>query len=182
VLRGLAESAQGGRRPLSREESDAILALGAAGGTRSLDLGSGLRAIAEYGTLRFTRDPDAPPPGAVELSVPGSVRFGDWDVEARLEPGGDVTVSAEALGPAAVVRSWRDGDTMRPVGLGGTKSLQDLFTDRKVPRVLRRRLPVVEAAGEIVWVAGVALDERFAAPAGAERAVSLRARQRGGAG
>ena len=52
---------------------------------------------------------------------------------------------------------------MRPAGLGGTKSLQDLFTDRKVPRALRRTLPVVEAGGEIVWVAGVAVDERFAA-------------------
>ena len=52
---------------------------------------------------------------------------------------------------------------MRPVGLGGTKSLQDLFTDRKVPRALRRTLPVVVAGDEIVWVAGVALDERFAA-------------------
>jgi tRNA(Ile)-lysidine synthase len=71
-------------------------------------------------------------------------------------------VSAEALGPVVVIRAWRDGDRMRPVGLGGTKTLQDLFTDRKVPRALRRTLPVVEADGEIVWVAGVALHERYA--------------------
>jgi tRNA(Ile)-lysidine synthase len=44
---------------------------------------------------------------------------------------------------------------MRPLGLGGSKSLQDVFTDRKVPRELRRTLPVVEASnGEIAWVAG----------------------------
>jgi tRNA(Ile)-lysidine synthase len=49
---------------------------------------------------------------------------------------------------------------MRPAGLGGSKSLQDLFTDRKVPRALRRTLPVVEANGEIVWVAGVAAADR----------------------
>ena len=67
------------------------------------------------------------------------------------------------------MRAWRDGDRMRPLGLGGTKTLQDLFTDRKIPRALRRTLPVVEAGGEIVWVAGVALDERFAAPGRAER-------------
>ena len=54
------------------------------------------------------------------------------------------------------VRAWRAGDRMRPLGLGGTKSLQDLFTDRKVPRGLRRTLPVVESDGEIAWVAGVA--------------------------
>jgi tRNA(Ile)-lysidine synthase len=74
------------------------------------------------------------------------------------------------------VRAWRDGDRMRPLGLGGSKSLQDLFTDRKVPRALRRTLPVVESDGDIVWVAGVAVDERFAAREGDPAAVSLRAR------
>ena len=73
------------------------------------------------------------------------------------------------------IRAWRDGDRMRPAGLGGTKSLQDLFTDRKVPRALRRTLPVVEASGEIVWVAGVAVDERFAAREGEPDAVGLSA-------
>ena len=151
-------------RQLSREEAAAILALREKGGTSSLDLGDGLRAVAEYGTLRFTRDPDAAPPEPVELAVPGSTRFGDWEVEARLGDPGEVSV--RELGPSVLVRSWREGDRMRPVGLGGTKTLQDLFTDRKVPRALRRALPVVEAGGEIVWVAGVALDERYAAPAG----------------
>ena len=75
-----------------------------------------------------------------------------------------------------MVRSWREGDGMRPLGLGGTKSLQDLFTDRKVPRALRSELPVVEAGGAIVWVAGVAVDERFAARDDEEVTVGLSAR------
>ena len=65
---------------------------------------------------------------------------------------------------------------MRPAGLGGTKSLQDLFTDRKVPRALRHTLPVIEAEGEIVWVAGVAVDERYAAAEGDPSAIALSAR------
>jgi tRNA(Ile)-lysidine synthase len=64
---------------------------------------------------------------------------------------------------------------MRPAGLGGTKTLQDLFTDRKVPRALRRTLPVVESNGEIAWVAGVAVDERFAAEEGGRDEVALSA-------
>jgi tRNA(Ile)-lysidine synthase len=67
---------------------------------------------------------------------------------------------------------------MRPVGLGGTKTLQDLFTDRKVPRALRHTLPVIVARDEIVWVAGVAVDERFAAPEGDLGAIGLSAAQR----
>jgi tRNA(Ile)-lysidine synthase len=178
VLRGLAEAAVGAPRPLSREEADAVLRLaGRRGGTRSLDLGGGLRAVSEYGTLRFTRDPDAEPPRPAALTVPGSVRFGDWEVEASPGAPGDVSVSGKALGQETTVRAWRHGDRMRPVGVGGTKSLQDLFTDSKVPRALRRTLPVVESGGQIVWVAGVALDERFAAPEDAPGAVGLSARR-----
>jgi tRNA(Ile)-lysidine synthase len=175
VLRALAEQAAGepGPRALSRREADEILALGDRG-TKSLDLGGGLRAIAEYGTLRFTRSGDAEPPAPVELAVPGRARFGDWELEARLGGPGDVAV--KDLAPTVTVRAWRDGDRMRPPGLGGSKSLQDLFTDRKVPRALRRTLPVVESGGEIVWVAGVAVDERFAAEEGAPGSVALSAR------
>jgi tRNA(Ile)-lysidine synthase len=178
VLRALAEQAAGdpGPRALSRREVDEILALGGRG-TKSLDLGGGLRAIAEYGTLRFTRSADAEPPAPVELAVPGRARFGDWELEARLGGPGDVAV--KDLAPAVTVRAWRDGDRMRPAGLGGSKSLQDLFTDRKVPRALRRTLPIVESGGAIVWVAGVAVDERFAAEEGAPGSVALSARSVG---
>ena len=51
--------------------------------------------------------------------------------------------SRPSSGSLLTVRAWREGDRMRPVGLGGTKTLQDLFTDRKVPRALRHTLPVV---------------------------------------
>jgi tRNA(Ile)-lysidine synthase len=186
VLLRLAERVSGGAVALSRDDADAMLRLGERGGSASLDLGGGLRAVVEYGVLRFTQDPaDTAPPEPVPLSIPGVARFGAWEVEARLlrpdrelEPSGaeEAVVSAEALGRAAIVRSWRPGDRMRPVGLGGTKTLQDLFTDRKVPRELRRSLPVVEAEGGIAWVAGVAVDERFAS-VGAGDLIGLTARR-----
>jgi tRNA(Ile)-lysidine synthase len=177
VLRSLAEEAAGERRSLSRAEADAVLALGGGrGGSATIDLGGGLRATAEYGVLRFRRGADDAAPEPVELAVPGAARFGAWEVEAGAETG-EVRVAGAALAGPLTVRSWRDGDRMRPLGLGGTKSLQDLFTDRKVPRALRRSLPVVEAQGEIVWVAGVALDERFAAGEDDPRAVNLSARR-----
>jgi tRNA(Ile)-lysidine synthase len=126
--------------------------------------------------VRFTHTEEPVEPEPVRLPVPGSVRFGPWEVEARVGPGGEAVVDAAALGDHPVVRGWRSGDRMRPAGLGGTKTLQDLFTDRKVPRELRHTLPVVEVDGEIAWVAGVALGERFLVGSGS--VVSLTARQR----
>ena len=50
---------------------------------------------------------------------------------------------------------------MYPLGLGGSKSLADIFSDAKVPRSIRDQLPIITCGGHIVWVAGVAFDERF---------------------
>jgi tRNA(Ile)-lysidine synthase len=180
VLRRLAEYAAPGASPppgLSAREADEIMALGGRG-SKSLDLGGGLRAVVEYGTLRFTRAPAEAVPDPVALPIPGQARFGEWEVEASVGAPGDVAVTSE-LGPLLTVRAWREGDRMRPVGLGGTKTLQDLFTDRKVPRALRHTLPVVVSDDAIVWVAGVAVDERFAAPEADPTAVGLSARALG---
>jgi tRNA(Ile)-lysidine synthase len=175
VLRHLAEQAGG---ELGVGDTERILALGGRG-SKSLDLGGGVRVVVEYGTLRFTRAGEAAVPDPVVLTVPGRARFGDWEVGAAAGVPGDVSVTG-VTGPLTV-RAWREGDRMRPSGLGGTKTLQDLFTDRKVPRELRRTLPVlVTGDDEIVWVAGVAVDERFAAGAGTadSEAVGLSATQR----
>lgn len=157
-------------RAFPRERIERVLACDARG-THEIEVGGGIRALVEYGRVRFA-GPAAAVPVAVALPVPGRVRFGDWDVVAEPGEAGEGVLSTAQLGSEVTVRAWRDGDRMRPAGLGGTKSLQDLFTDRKVPRELRRTLPVVETNGVIVWVAGVATAER-----GAGEPVSLSARR-----
>ena len=67
----------------------------------------------------------------------------------------------------------RPGDRMRPLGLDGTKSLQDLFTDRKVPRDARVHVPVVVSDGEIAWIPGVATADRFKVTARTTQRVRL---------
>jgi tRNA(Ile)-lysidine synthase len=146
-----------------------ILALSRSG-TQTLDLGAGLRAVVEYGRLRFDHGPTAPPAAAV-LPVPGSIAYGDgWLTCEETADGG---FDADALGARLDVRPWRAGDRMRPRGLGGSRTLQDLFTDRKVPRERRAGVPVVVASGEICWVPGVATGERFVATPATTRRVAM---------
>ena len=152
----LREAAEREGIALGTDDIAAVLAMDDRG-TRALDVTGG-RVLVEYGTVRFAHaDAQAAGPvGEVTLTVPGEVRFGDWIVDAKLGGYGDAEVDSAALGDVLTVRPWRDGDRMRPLGLGGSKTLQDMFTDRKVPRELRRTLPVVAAAdGEIAWVAGI---------------------------
>lgn len=160
--------------PVPREHALKILELAERGGTGYVDVPGGGRAVVEYGRLRFTRTRERPAvPEPVELPIPGAARFGDWEVSAGED--GEVAFDAGALGEAVLLRPWRAGDRMRPAGLGGTKKLQDLFTDRKVPREERHSIPVLDAGGEIAWVPGVAVGERFVARDGA-RSVWLAAR------
>jgi tRNA(Ile)-lysidine synthase len=152
---------------------DAILALPRQG-TATLDLPGGLRAVAEYGRLRIEPRGEPVAPVPARLEVPGRAPFGTGVVIAELGadlPIADGTLAAAALAPPLEIRAWRPGDRMRPLGLGGSRSLQDLFTDRKVPRGRRGALPVVLSDGEIAWVPGVATGERFRVdPATGQRA------------
>ena len=176
ALRAAAEAAAGGEPvPVPPRDADRILALSASG-TAVVELGGGVRAVAEYGAVRFERGTAEAAPEPARLAVPGRVRFGPWEMEAR-EGAGDDLLDATALGPVLTVRAWRHGDRMRPAGLGGTKTLQDLFTDRKVPRAERTTWPVVEVEGEIACVPAVAVGERFRAGAGP--VVGLSARRAG---
>jgi tRNA(Ile)-lysidine synthase len=192
VLVRLAERAtEAGAVALSRNDCEAILALSDEG-TQSLDLGAGLRAVAEYGRLRFIAGeqlPDeAPPP--ITLEIPGEVEFGDWEVHARMErvaqaagggflpARGDALLSPQALEPPLTIRAWRHGDRMQPAGLDGTKTLQDVFTDNKVPREEREQIPVVECDGRIVWVAGLAIGQDFRAAPYESEVVVLSAKRR----
>jgi tRNA(Ile)-lysidine synthase len=79
-----------------------------------------------------------------------------------------VALQADALDLPLSVRSRRPGDRLRPLGAPGSRKLQDLLVDRKIPRRERDRVPiVVDAQGRIVWVAGVAMahEYRVTAPA-----------------
>ncbi len=165
ALQRMADRAAGGEAPALTAHVDALLALTRHGGTAALDLPGGLRAVSEYGRLRIERANVAgAPPAGSRLSIPGRAAFGAGEVTCERGadlPIGDGTLAAAALAAPLVVRAWRPGDRMRPLGLGGSRSLQDLFTDRKVPRARRHALPVVLSGDEIAWVPGVATGERF---------------------
>jgi tRNA(Ile)-lysidine synthase len=169
VLTALAERASGGRPVrIGRSRAAEIMRLTAAPEGGEVELGRGLRAVAESGTVRFGRPGEDPPPEPVRLTIPGRAHYGEWEITAELTPGGAeprgpelATLDAERLGDEVVIRAWREGDRIRPLGLGGSKSLQDVFSDRGVPRSLRPRLPVLVAGDRIAWVAGVAVSEEF---------------------
>jgi tRNA(Ile)-lysidine synthase len=80
-------------------------------------------------------------------------------------------VSGEGPPGTFEVRAWRPGDRVKT--RAGTKTLQDLFTDRKIPRARRHTIPVVVSDGEIAWIPGVATAEAFKVTPATTRRVRL---------
>jgi tRNA(Ile)-lysidine synthase len=78
---------------------------------------------------------------------------------------------------ALSLRSWRPGDSLSPAGMGGhRKKLQDLFTDMKIPRSDRDRVPILVAPEGILWVVGCRVDQRFVPDADTKQVLIVEAK------
>ena len=145
-------------------------------GVRALVLPRGVRAVQTKNVLRLAR-PERPPDVPLyqyPLAVPGITFLPELDLEIQAElfpvenaPPWNALTPREAIldyglatGPFWV-RRRREGDVFAPLGLGGTVKLKKFLIDQKVPRAARERLPLVGSGGEIIWVAGLRMAERW---------------------
>lgn len=84
-------------------------------------------------------------------------------------------LDADRTGKELYVRGWEEGDRFIPLGMGGRKKLQDFFVDAKVPRDRRGGVPLVISGGQIAWVVGFRVDERFKVTDSTRRILRVRA-------
>jgi tRNA(Ile)-lysidine synthase len=69
---------------------------------------------------------------------------------------------ANKVGGEIILRHWRPGDRFQPIGMKSAAKLQDLFVNAKIPVARRRELALATtAAGDIFWVEGLRISERF---------------------
>jgi tRNA(Ile)-lysidine synthase len=150
-----------GRLPaLSRrqlEAMDDILCHGRTG--QAVDLPGGLRFRMLAGRVSIdAREPSVPPtPVLAARPCAGCEDPG----AAHLRPGQRLSLGYRTPGLRMRPLSGPPG-SRRP----GTRKLQDILTDAKVPRHLRDALPLVFADGRLAWVPGVAVDADAAASPG----------------
>jgi tRNA(Ile)-lysidine synthase len=115
---------------------------------------------------------------ALPVPTPQPVRWGGVEITATPDRGvfslssgighypAVCTLSAEAIqGRPLAVRARQPGDRIAPTGLKGSKKIQDLFVDAKIPEAFRDAMPLVVCGGEVAWVPGYRVARRFAVPA-----------------
>ena len=111
--------------------------------------------------------------GPVPLNTPGTTLVSELNFEFRATresppsswKGVGFDETYLELGPENLplkLRSWQPGDAFRPLGTVGSQKLHDFFINNKIPRRIRKRIPLlVTADGRIAWVAGWRPSEEF---------------------
>ena len=60
-----------------------------------------------------------------------------------------------------ILRKWKPGDKMEPLGLGGEKRISDILIDKKIPLPDKSKVYILENKGEIVWLIGIVIGDKF---------------------
>lgn len=99
----------------------------------------------------------------VEIQEPFNMKFSFHSSE-RYEFSknkGIADFDAEQLVFPLMLRRWQHGDYFRPLGLKSFKKLSDFFTDKKLSLYDKENCWILTSAGEIVWIIGHRIDDRF---------------------
>jgi len=150
-----------------------------------VELGAGLSAVRDRDTLTVRYEP--PPAVQVNKSLqPGETVQTEYGtiITERMERGAVrftrnsniEFVDADKVSENLTVRSWRDGDRFRPLGMGGEKKLSDFLVDVKVPLERKRSVLVVADGENIIWVCGLRLDDRYKVDQTTKNAIRLELR------
>jgi len=141
--------------------------------------GGGVVDIDGSSVARIRIEPEQSPAPAA-IPIPGTVTWGRYAVSAEIvdatvrqreKPGAwptCCTISLDAVEKAGgiVVRSRLPGDRIAPFGLAGTRKLQDIFVDCKIPAERRGAYPVIATRDTVAWLPGYRIAAPFAVPTG----------------
>lgn len=112
------------------------------------------------------------PEFAYPIPIPGAVRIRETGAEIRFAIGDPPSfeelrrsariayLDLEGTEPPFLIRNFRPGDRIEPLGMGGTQKVKALFIDAKVPHELRNRIPLLVDQRSILWIAGLKISEK----------------------
>ena len=179
----------GSLRRLTREHLSALVALclvGPANGEVSLP--GRWRAAREYDRLRLVSTGRAVHSGfSVPIAFEGTTTVQPAGIafEARVRAAADVAMPStheEALFDVRAIascgltaRNFQAGDRIRPLGLGGSRKVKDVFIDRKLPVRKRAVFPVITMGSEVVWLPGLLRGDGALVSSASETVLQLRA-------
>ncbi|MDO5702174.1 MAG: tRNA lysidine(34) synthetase TilS, partial [Lachnospiraceae bacterium] len=193
VLRMCIEETAGTRRDVGRVHVTDLMELFGRERGKEIHLPGGITAVKEAEGLRICRADDPAggaddveniPPEGIPVIPGAAVKCGNMSISAAFEASVPVkpeekrytkTISYDKIKDTLVLRTRRAGDFITVRGDGARKSLGNYFTDQKVPRELRDRIPLIADGSEVVWVIGMRLGYTYRTDSSTERALTISA-------
>jgi tRNA(Ile)-lysidine synthetase-like protein len=125
-----------------------------------LELPSGWVVERGFDRLLLLRPPS---PVVAEVVLPsettGELNWGNWRLEWRQESAPQVQerngMTAWFVPETMLLRTWRAGDRVAPIGGTGRRLAVRCFQDARVPRMRRSQWPVLDREGTVIWIPGV---------------------------
>jgi tRNA(Ile)-lysidine synthase len=144
---------------------------------KSLNIPQGVTVTCRYGSVLFSKviggirenEPRVTPisvPGITEL-LAGNIRIQTQIFAVKrdfslLDSGRQAFLDLEETGLIVKARFFRAGDRFCPLGMTGNKKLKSFFIDRKVPRIMRSKIPILTNANDdIIWVYGQRISHSY---------------------
>ena len=134
----------------------------------------GIKAVKEYDRIRMFKDVSETP---VEkpFSV-GVVTVNGLTVETTFDTPADLTKGLYAdydkIPPYATLRTKRAGDVFTKFG-GGTKSLSDILTDKKIPLKDRNSLLLLADGNRVLAIIGIAVSDNIKVDANTKKIIKF---------
>lgn len=97
-----------------------------------------------------------------------SAYLGSWDMDIEnpvsMDPVNDPNLAlldADKLTFPLCWRRWKSGDFFYPLGMEHKRKLSDFLIDKKVSLAEKNVVTVLESGGQVAWVVGYRIDNRF---------------------
>jgi tRNA(Ile)-lysidine synthase len=127
------------------------------------------RAVSESAGIRFLES-NVPEHFFADIELDEEYRFDDFTFRSSFTNRDRVSfdtnknvefIDADTIRKPVVLRYWMEGDRIQPLGMQTQKKVSDVFTDAKIPRTYKHRIPVLATPDGIVWLCGLQLDNRY---------------------
>lgn len=72
-----------------------------------------------------------------------------------------IILAAKGYENSIVIRNWREGDRVHPIGMKGSKKVSDIFIDLKLDRLSKKRVPLLVIGERVVALLGYMINRNF---------------------
>lgn len=174
IIRIAYQQLNGTKQGIAFEHVDNLINhLKRGGAEKIIEMPTGIKVRLALDRVDFSKNmiEAQPAKGSYSLALPGNVTIGDINISTRIITKAEMPLTPQELPShmAAIdyhrvaqpleVRFRQEGDVFIPFGLGKKVKLKKFMIDRKIPKHLRDKIPLLveKNSQRIIWVAGIRL-------------------------